>query len=205
MEKIIESIVALNPFWVYFAATAIAYTENIFPPFPSDVILVAAGSLAGFGKADFTLLLILSTTGSMAGFMTMYAIGEWFGARILKTGKLKFVAIDKVHKLERWFTVYGYWIVVANRFLAGTRAVVSFFAGMSKLSLWKTTALASLSSLLWNLILLFAGKKLGENWREISVYLEAYGELMTLSIIIAALVYFALHLRRKRAGSQAVK
>jgi membrane protein DedA with SNARE-associated domain len=205
MEKLLENLIALDPFWIYFAATAIAYTENIFPPFPSDIIIVAAGSLAGLGKVDFSLLLILSTAGSMAGFMTMYAIGEWFGVRILETGKLKFIAIDKVHILERWFNAYGYWIVVGNRFLAGTRAVVSFFAGMSRLSLWKTTILATLSSLTWNVILLFAGKKLGENWREISVYLEAYGELTTFLIIVGVLLYLAWHLRRKRAGSESVK
>jgi membrane protein DedA with SNARE-associated domain len=205
MENLIEYLAALNPIWVYVAATAIAYTENIFPPFPSDVILVAAGSLAGFGKVDFTLLLVLSTAGSMSGFMTMYEIGEWFGMRILERGKMKFIAIDKVHKLERWFNAYGYWIVIANRFLAGTRAAVAFFAGMSKLSLWKTTCLASLSSLLWNSILLFAGKKLGENWRDISVYLEAYGELVTFLIIPTILIYAGWQLYKKRTHSEPIK
>jgi membrane protein DedA with SNARE-associated domain len=205
MENFVEYLAALNPIWVYAAAIAIAYTENIFPPFPSDVVLVAAGSLAGFGKVDFISLLVLSTVGSTAGFMTMYTIGEWFGVRILEKGKMKFIAVGKVHKLEKWFNAYGYWIVIANRFLAGTRAAVSFFAGMSKLSLWKTTVLASLSSLLWNFILLFAGKKLGENWRDISVYLEAYGELMTFLVVATILLYVGWHLYKKRANSEPVK
>lgn len=205
MEKYIEFLAALNPMWIYVAATAIAYTENIFPPFPSDVILVAAGSLSALGKTDFTLLLVLSTAGSMAGFMTMYTIGEWFGVRILEAGKIKFIALDKVHTMERWFNAYGYWIVVANRFLAGTRAVVSFFAGMSKLSLSKTTILASVSSLLWNFILLFVGKQLGENWREISVYLEAYGEVVTFLVVAAILLSIGWYVYKKRAGSEPVK
>ena len=127
MEQFVNYLVALNPLWIYCIAGAIAYIENVFPPSPSDIILVSAGSLVGLGRVDFALLLVLSTIGSTAGFLTMYKVGDWFGLRILEAGKFKYIPIEKVHKVETWFKTYGYWIVIANRFLAGTRAVVSFF------------------------------------------------------------------------------
>jgi membrane protein DedA with SNARE-associated domain len=188
MEQFINSLAALNPIWIYCVAGGIAYLENVFPPLPSDVILVAAGSLAGIGRADFALLLVLSTIGSTAGFLTMYKVGDWFGVRILEAGKFKFIPLEQVHKVEAWFKKYGYWVVVANRFLAGTRAVISFFTGMSELSLWRTTVLSLLSSLLWNFILLFAGRKLGENWRGISFYLITYGKVVTILLIIVVII-----------------
>jgi membrane protein DedA with SNARE-associated domain len=198
MEQFINNLAALNPIWIYCIAGTIAYIENIFPPLPSDVILVAAGSLAGFGRVDFALLLVLSTIGSTAGFLTMYKVGDWFGIRILEAGKIRYIPLDKVHKVEMWFKTYGYWIVIANRFLAGTRAVISFFTGMSELSLWWTTVLSFLSSLLWNFILLFAGRKLGQNWRTISFYLITYGKVVTIILIVVAFIFISRYYYKNR-------
>ena len=208
MEQFVNYLAALNPIWIYCVAGAIAYLENLFPPMPSDVIVVAAGSLAGLGRVDFTLLLVLSTIGSTAGFLTMYKVGDWFGARILETGKFKYVSLEKVHKVEAWFKKYGYWVVIANRFLAGTRAVVSFFTGMSELSLWWTAILSFISSLLWNFILLFAGKELGKNWREISNYLVTYGKVVTILLIVVIILftvrYYYINRKRKNPSGNSI-
>ncbi|MCX6121457.1 MAG: DedA family protein [Ignavibacteriales bacterium] len=203
MEEFVTYLAALNPLWVYCVAAAIAYMENVFPPLPSDVILLAAGSLAApeLGKVNFILLLVLSTAGSTAGFLTMYKIGDWFGVRILEAGKFKFIPLEKVHQVETWFKAYGYWIVIANRFMAGTRAVVSFFAGMSELSLMRTTILSLLSSLLWNFILLFAGREMGMNWREIVFHLETYGKVVTIILIVVVIIFVSRYYYKNRINS----
>ena len=199
VEDFVNNLAQLNPFWIYVAVAGIAYIENILPPFPSDVIVVAAGSLVGIGTLDFALALALATAGSTLGFMTMYKIGDWFGDKILEKGKITFIPLDSVHKVEQWFKEYGYWVVVANRFLAGTRAVVSFFAGMSELPILNATVLSFLSALAWNFILLYAGKELGKNWRSILIYLQAYGLTITIAAIVAAVVLVWRYLyKRKR-------
>lgn len=191
MDSIIETLLAMNPVWVYCTVALIAYLENLFPPFPSDVAIVASASLIGFGTIDFFPLLFVATVGSTLGFVTMYRIGDWFGDKILELGKIPFIPIENVHKVENWFRQYGYWVIIANRFLAGTRAVVSFFAGMSELNLWKTTLLSFGSALLWNAILILAGKTLGENWSAIAFYLETYSKGVTLIVLLVALVVVA--------------
>jgi membrane protein DedA with SNARE-associated domain len=191
VDSIIETLLAMNPLWVYCSVAAIAYLENLLPPFPSDVAIVAAGSLIGFGSLDFIPLLLVTTFGSTLGFVTMYRVGDWFGDKILEMGKIPFIPIDNVHKVENWFRKYGYWVIIANRFLAGTRAVVSFFAGMSELSLWKTTFLSFVSAMLWNTILILSGKALGDNWSSIAFYLETYSKAVTLVVLLIALVVVA--------------
>lgn len=198
MEDFINSLTQLDPFWIYVAVAGIAYIENILPPFPSDVIVVAAGSLVGIGTINFTVALVMATAGSTLGFMTMYKLGDWFGDKILEKGKIKFIPLDSVHRVEKWFKKYGYWVVVANRFLAGTRAVVSFFAGMSELPILNATALSCVSALAWNLILLYAGKELGENWRSILIYLQAYGQTITIVAIVAAVVLVWRYLYKRK-------
>lgn len=201
MEEIIKNLHAISPLWVYIAIAGIAYIENIFPPFPSDVVVVFAGSLVGVGTIDFATALLLSTVGSTLGFITMYKIGHWFGDRILEAGKIKFIPRESVLKVESWFQKYGYWIIIANRFLSGTRAVVSFFAGMSELSLLKTTILSFLSAMLWNFLLLLAGQKLGQNWREIGFYLETYSKTVTAILIVSALLATARYIYKRTNDS----
>ncbi|MBI3578689.1 MAG: DedA family protein [Ignavibacteriales bacterium] len=201
MEEIIKNLSAISPLWIYIAVAGIAYIENIFPPFPSDVVVVFAGSLIGVGTIDFTAALMLSTVGSTLGFMTMYKIGHWFGDRILEAGKIKFIPRESVLKVEGWFQKYGYWIIIVNRFLSGTRAVVSFFAGMSELSLAKTTILSFLSAMVWNFILLLAGQKLGQNWREIGFYLETYSKTVTAILIVGALLATARYIYKRTNNS----
>ncbi len=128
----------------------------------------------------------------------MYKIGDWFGDRILEVGKIRFIPIENVHKVEAWFRHYGYWVIIANRFLAGTRAVVSFFAGMSELSLFRTTVLSFLSAMVWNSILLLSGKALGENWSEILVYLETYSKVVTSILVVGVLIFVARYFYKKR-------
>ena len=109
VQEIVEYLVSLNPVWIYLALLSVCYIENIFPPFPSDVLVVATGSLLAAGRIDFVTALLAATAGSAIGFVTMYKIGDWFGDRILETGRIKFIPVENVHKVEGWFRVYGPW------------------------------------------------------------------------------------------------
>lgn len=188
MEDLVLWLQSLDPLLIYIAVFSIAFIENIFPPSPSDLVVVFAGSLIGIGRVGFVETLLMATLGSTAGFVVMYKIGDWFGVRIIEGRKIKFLPVEGVRKVESWFAQYGYGIIVANRFLAGTRAVVSFFAGMSKLNLLRTTLLSFLSALAWNAILLTGGFFLGENWQEIDFYLSTYSKVVTVIVVVAIIV-----------------
>ena len=189
MEDFISHLQSLNPYLVYGILFSIALIENLFPPSPSDMAIVFGGTLVSIGRIGFIPALLWSTAGSTAGFMLMYTIGDWFGERILEQNKIKFLPLEAVKKVEQWFARYGYWIIVANRFLAGTRAVVSFFAGMSELRLGETTALCFVSALAWNAVLLAAGYTLGTNWERIGFYLSTYSQIVTAIVVVAVLVW----------------
>jgi len=198
VEQFIHELLKIDPAWVYVFVGSIAFIENIFPPFPSDVGVVAVGSLTGLGSVNFFVALLCSTVGSTAGFVLMFKVGSWFGRKIIEQGKIKFLPLDQVHKVEGWFKKYGYLVVVGNRFLSGTRALVSFFAGLSDLSMFWCATLSFLSALLWNFILLFSGKMLGNNWKDILFFLEAYGKFATLALILVALILFGRYIYRRQ-------
>ena len=191
LESLIHTLASLDPIWIYCSLFVIAYVENVFPPSPSDLIVVFGGYLVGLGRIDFSIALLVTTIGSTTGFLTMYKIGDWFGEAIVETKKLRFLPVESIHKVENWFRRYGYWIIVANRFLSGTRAVVSFFAGLSKLRLVRTTVLCAVSALAWNWMMLYAGSLLGKNWKSIALYLSTYSEIIT-GLLAAAIIVWAV-------------
>ncbi len=201
MEEFIPALQTLDPLLVYTVVFGIAFIENIFPPFPSDVVVVFAGSLVVLGHVDFAAVLILATVGSTLGFVAMYKIGDWFGDHILEQGKISFIPVESIRKVEAWFAQYGYWIIVVNRFLAGTRAVVSFFAGLSELHVGRTAALSFISALAWNAILVSAGFFLGHEWEKIGFYLTTYSQVVTATIIVVVIVLIARFIYRKKNGN----
>jgi membrane protein DedA with SNARE-associated domain len=201
LEDIILRLGSLEPLLICSVVFAIAFIENIFPPSPSDVVVLFAGSLVGLGLVGFPFILLSATAGSCLGFVAAYKIGSWFGRNYLEAGRIKFLPVESLKKAEHWFGRYGYWIIVANRFLAGTRAVVSFFAGMSGLNLLKTTILCFVSALVWNTVLVSLGFTLGKNWQQIGFYLATYTKVVTLIILAGLLALIVWGLIKSKRGA----
>src|SRR5215470_5094259 len=187
MEQAISWLQTLPPVGVLAVMFLIAYIENIFPPSPSDAALVFAGTLIGIGVIGFAPALIVATLGSVLGFMTAYVLGRYFEQRFVSGRYHRFLPVNAIHQVERLFNRFGYGVIVANRFLAGTRAIVSVFAGMSRMNLAATTALSAISAAAWNAILLYLGVVFANRWRVAAQYLETYAKVVTV-MVVAALV-----------------
>lgn len=178
LDAAIAFLSHLEWYWVLGFAFFITMLENIFPPSPSDSILVFMGSLIALGTVGFFPLLILATLGSIVGFMIMFYLGSKFGHSVVESNKMPFINQKNLEKPEKWFQKWGYYLIVANRFLSGTRAVISFFAGMSDLNFKKTIVLSAISALIWNSILIYLGVVFGNNFKAILDYLSLYGKII---------------------------
>ena len=190
-ETAIQIISQVPWYWVLVFAFAVTFIENIFPPSPSDAILLFIATFVGIGKISFISLLIASTIGSTVGFAVMYYLGNQFEHKIIESKKFSFISRELIHKVELWFSKWGYWLVVANRFLSGTRAVIAFFVGMSDLEFNKSLVLSFFSALIWNAILIYFGMKLGDNWKMFDEFLKDYGLYVTIATI-AVIMYFVV-------------
>jgi membrane protein DedA with SNARE-associated domain len=118
----------------------------------------------------------------------MYYLGYFFGHRVVDSNRIKFINQKDLEKPEKWFRQYGYYLIIANRFLSGTRAVIAFFAGMSELAISKTIILSLLSALLWNSILIYLGIVFGDNYESIIDYISLYGKIIfPIALIVIGL------------------
>ncbi|HZS03440.1 MAG TPA: DedA family protein [Blastocatellia bacterium] len=196
VEQLIGWLQQLPPVGVLALVFLIAYIENVFPPSPSDVMLVFAGTLVGVGAIGFFPMLISSTLGGTLGFMTAYAGGRYFEEHIVEGRFGRFLPVRAIHRVESMFQRFGYGVIVANRFISGPRAIVSVAAGMSRMNLPATTVLCAISAAAWNTILILLGKSFGHNWRKVGDYLVLYGEIAT-AIVIIGIVIFAWRYRHQ--------
>jgi len=203
IEQGINWLQDLSPVGVLALMFFIAYIENIFPPSPSDVLLVFAGTLIGIGTIGFAPALIISTLGSTLGFMSAYGLGRYFEGHVVEGRFSRYLPLGAINQVERLFLRYGYGVIIANRFLAGTRAIVSFVAGMSRMNLPVTTALCALGAAAWNAILLYLGMAFGKNWQQVGHYLSIYSTVVTVLVIVLVAIYAWRYIRNKRQSAAA--
>ena len=187
-EDILNNISSFTPFWVYVTLFIFAFVENVFPPSPSDLVVVVGGSLVSTGVISFIPTLLLTTIGSIIGFMVLFYVGSTVDRKIIHAGKFKYIPVDAIEKVERWFKKYGYWVIAVNRFFPGTRSVISFFSGMSMLNVRKTVILASISAFLWNAIIIYLGYVFGSNVKVVDKYLSTYSNIAIAVTVIIVLI-----------------
>jgi len=190
LEHILDFISGLSPFWIYVSLFAFAFIENVFPPSPSDLVVVIGGSLIGTHSLHFVPTLLVTTIGSVIGFMILFFIGTQLDKKLIRAGKVKFIPTEGLERVENWFSKYGYWIILANRFLPGTRSVISLFAGLSELKVKKTFILATISALVWNSSIIYLGIIFGNNIGIVDKYLSTYSNIAV--IITCAVILFLI-------------
>lgn len=201
LDQIIEWIKALSPLGIYGIFALIAYVENIVPPLPGDILVAFGGYLAAEQIIGFAPALAVTTIFSVFGFMTVYGIGAYFGDKIEeyrnKFWLAKLVDIKYYDKAKKWMAQWGQLIILMNRFLAGTRSVISIVAGVTRTKISTTVISSLLSSLIWNTLLLSFGWIVHENWQTIGHYLNIYGWIILGAIAIAVILRY-LYVKRKK-------
>ena len=200
LDQIVEWIKTLSPLGIYTIFATVAYLENIIPPLPGDILVAFGGYLAAEQIIGFAPTLAVTTIFSVFGFVAVYGIGAHFGDKIEeyrnKFWLAKLVDIKYYDKAKMWMAQWGQLVILMNRFLAGTRSVISIVAGVTRTKFSTTVISSLLSSLIWNTILVSFGWIVHENWQTIGHYLNIYGWVI-LGLIAIGLILRYLYGKRK--------
>jgi membrane protein DedA with SNARE-associated domain len=197
LEDIILYMGSVGPGWIYLILFFFAFIENVFPPSPSDVVVVVGAALIATTSVDYVPVLFVTSIGSALGFILMYYVGKLFGDKVVRSGKLKFLSEEDISKTDIWFTRYGYKLILANRFLPGTRSVISFFAGTYELELGKTFFLAAISAFVWNAIIIYMGMVFGNNVEKIDYYLSTYATIIIIITVIVVVIFAGRYIYKR--------
>ncbi len=200
VQETVQFIHTLPPISIYLVFFLVAYIENIIPPIPGDLLVAFGGYLAAESIIGIVPVLLLTTIASVIGFMSMYWIGSHWGNLIEREGSqfwlFRFIPLKYINTAREWMQRWGMGVVLANRFLAGTRSVISLAAGLSRTRISSTIIYSTISSILWNGILLGFGWIVHENWRIIGKYLSIYGRVILGGIVVIILIKLGVHYYR---------
>lgn len=196
MQDFIISI--MNQFG-YFGIFFLIFIENVFPPIPSEVVLLFGGFMTTYTKLNIFLMIVFSTLGSVVGAIVLYYVGKILNKERLKKlvsgkiGKVLRLKASDIEKADHWFDTKGNKTVFFCRFIPVVRSLISIPAGMSEMAMGKFLLYTTVGSAIWNSVLLIVGNKVGENWESILGIMDQYSHIVLILLIIlfiAFLVYF---------------
>mgnify|MGYP004663176681 FL=1 len=195
MQEIILSVMGK---YGYVGVFLLIMIENVFPPIPSEVILLFGGFMTTYTKLSIFGIIVASTLGSLFGAIILYYIGKIFNKDKLKKiisgrlGKVLRLKVSDIDNADNWFDNKGNKTVFFCRFIPLVRSLISIPAGMSEMPVFKFLLYTLFGSLIWNTVLIIVGSVVGENWTKIVGILDTYSHtvVIILFIIFVVGVYF---------------
>ncbi len=203
MEEFILSM--MNQFG-YIGVFLLIAIENIFPPIPSEVILLFGGFMTTYSELNIILMIIFATLGSLLGAIVLYYIGKILNKERLKKivsgkiGKVLRLKNSDIDKADEWFDTKGNKTVFFCRFIPIVRSLISIPAGMSEMPLGKFFLYTTIGSLIWNTVLIVIGSIVGENWQSILNIFDTYSNIVLVLLVIIFIVgvYLFYHTKNKK-------
>ncbi len=190
----------------YAGVVLLIVLENVFPPIPSEAILPLAGFLAGQGRMWLPGVIIAATLGAVIGALILYYFGAWFGERrirwlVRRYGRWFAVTEGDIDTANGWFDRHGGKAVMLCRLVPIVRSLVSIPAGIRGMNLTSFVVYTAIGSGIWNSILILTGWWLGDNWEEVSTYVDYLEYPVILAILAGGVWYVWKRMIQPRRGA----
>ena len=172
--------------------------ENLFPPIPSEVILTFGGVMTVCTDMTPVGVILFSTAGSLAGAVILYSVGRFLPDEVFRKllcgqiGHLLHFRLEEVDLAKGWFRERGRSAVFLCRLIPIVRSLISIPAGIARMPFVPFLVFTAAGSLLWNTVLVYAGRIAGDSWEKVSAAGGVYSDLflMIAGISIAFAVLF---------------
>lgn len=172
--------------------------ENLFPPIPSEVILTFGGVMTVCTDMTPVGVILFSTAGSLAGAVILYSVGRFLPDEVFRKllcgqiGHLLHFRLEDVDLAKGWFRERGRSAVFLCRLIPIVRSLISIPAGIARMPFVPFLVFTAAGSLLWNTVLVYAGRIAGDSWEKVSAAFGVYSDLflMIAGIFIAFAVLF---------------
>ena len=193
----------------YFGVFFLILIENVFPPIPSEVILLISGFFSTYTNLSVLYMIVASTLGSFLGAIILYYIGKIFNKERLKKivngrlGKILFLKEKDIDKADEWFDNKGNKSVFFCRFVPIVRSLISIPAGMSEMPMGKFIIYTICGSMIWNTVLICLGYRLGSNWEYVLTILDKY-QMLVIVILVIIFGYVIIKFYRKKRKSKKI-
>lgn len=193
----------------YLGIFFLIFVENVFPPIPSEVVLLFGGAMTAHTSLSVPMVIVMATIGSLMGAIVLYLLGRLLKAERLrrlfsgKFGRILRLKPEDVDKATLWFSKYEKKAVLICRCIPIVRSLISIPAGIAEMNFPLFLLLTALGSAVWNTVLVCVGAFLGEQWDRALPYLDKYSHLILILCVIAAVALVAYLVIRNRKKKKA--
>jgi membrane protein DedA with SNARE-associated domain len=186
VQSLLDWLITLPPETLYAVLLIAAAVENVFPPFPSDVVVAFGGFVIAQGNQGTMLGAFLSTwIGNVSGAMLVYALGRRYGAERLERRLAGRFAEQRDAKIRSMVKRFGMPAIFVSRFVPAIRALVPAVAGALRLSVVWTGLMIATASGLWYGMITVVAFRVGSDWERLRGMIARYS---TTGAIVGAVI-----------------
>ncbi|MCH2572453.1 MAG: DedA family protein [Planctomycetes bacterium] len=138
--------------------------ESSFIPFPSEIVMVPAGYLAGSGQLSLVGCIAAGIAGSVLGAWINYGLSFYLGRTVfIQVLKYFLISESKLQKTEQFFEQHGAITTLIGRLIPGVRQLISVPAGLARMNFRQFTLFTSIGAGAWVTLLCVIGYLAGKN------------------------------------------
>jgi len=183
---------------LYLLVGAGAAIENLFPPIPSDMFVVAGAIFADRGLLDSRLVFLVAWVSNLLLALAVFLAARRYGGGIFATRWGRWLLRpEQLRRMSMFYREYGTLTILVSRFFPVFRVLVPAFAGISHLGFWRTAIPLSVASAVWYGALVMAGVLFSRNVERLLGPLRAVNTTAGIIAGLAALLLFLLWWRSR--------
>lgn len=195
-----QNIINGNPTFTYMFFFLNGILQLIFPPFPSDVIIIVEGYLTTVSQNfNFFLVLFISVIGSIIGSIIVYWFGYKKGNEVLRYKVvLKYIDEKHIKRSEKVFHKYGKYGLIISKFIPGTSSIMVLFSGVFKVKKRVYFTYIILSILIQQITYILIGRVIGHNINQVKRFLSIFN-FASVTIIGVMVIIGYLYFKKQKA------
>lgn len=156
-----------------------------------DLACIGAGLLAARGIIAFWPATAACFIGILMGDMGLYLAGRWLGRPAVRRAPFRwFVSENDLQRSADWFKAKGPAIIIASRFIPGSRLPTYFSAGMIGAGFFMFSFYFLVAALAWTPLLVGLSMLVGT---ELMVYFEVYKDYAFWVLAATVIILLAFY------------
>ncbi|HVM60788.1 MAG TPA: VTT domain-containing protein [Verrucomicrobiae bacterium] len=178
----------------------VVFLEQIGLPLPGIPFLLAAGTLAGAGKLNVGILLLVAVAACLLADTIWFRLGQRRGHGVLKLlCRISLEPDSCVRRTEDVFTRHGMNAVLAGKFVPGVSTVAPPLAGIFGVSLKRFLVYDAAASVLYAGCFLLLGYFFSNQFQPVLAFLGSMGRQAIIVVLLLLVIYIGWkYLERQR-------
>ncbi len=198
LDEHLNTVIQAYGTWTYLLLFLIIFLETglvVTPFLPGDSLIFAAGTFAGMGSLNITVLFLLLCVAAVGGDTANYWIGHTIGPKAF-SGSVPFLKKEYLDKTHRFYEKHGGKTIILARFIPIIRTFAPFVAGIGEMSYGRFISYNVIGGIAWVALFSFGGYFFGG----LKIVQENFS-LVVLAIIFISILPAIIEFFKERSAN----